>query len=916
MLLTAGNYPISGQLSITASGVVLKGQGNNATTGTRLEATGTTQRLLINISGSGGDSTISNTKHNITDTYVPEGAISFDVDSTANLSVGQTVVVTGATNQAWVHAIGMDELNNPWSPGTGSQTYYRVITAIVGNKITINAPITNYISLQYGGGTIQAYTWSKIISNDGLENIYAYSDSTGSTDTNHATGVLNVNDAENVFVNNITSNGFASNHIVLGTVLYSTLTNLTIENTSVNADPPSGILTTGQFILVENSTFINAYHAIAVNGGEGPNVFYNFTASGTTAQVGPHQRWSTGSLFDNDTISSNQLGVTNRANGGSGQGWAGAFYVFWNDMNAAEIDSFNPPTATNWVIGGSADAVNAPGHGDGQANVPGDFVDFGSAVSPQSLYVAQLLARETPTIATAAAASPSPITGKTTTLTALGADVAGESTLTYTWSATALPVGAAAPVFSINGTNSSKSTTATFSKAGAYTLTCTITYPGGYNATTSVNVTVNATLTMISVSPNPATLGVGATQHFAASGFDQFGVLLSSQPAFTWLMASGGGTVDNTGLYTAPPSAGSASVRAANGLVSGTANINIVAPPTLLSAVSRENQGGTNFDLNLALSGSPTIEPRLGGPTQIILTFSQALDNTSGLSLSLSSGSGQVQYSQTANTQLVVTMSGATDGQTLSIAVGGVRTVGGVTGNYTLNIGVLAGDVDQSGSVNVADISYAKLNSGFTVTSNNFLYDVTGDGAINIADISSVKLRSGDVLASGGTSEGLVVPVGEPAVPTTGSAELTSGDAAILAVADTPAIQETTADSIKLASATLVPMASTSTAGGCTTAALNVLSDIVSDTARAPPILPSHSTAVTSYTGPTNCEIHATFSTTNTKSISTQSPSLAEAARDRLFAAADFRLDAVVNPHGRKRFAPPATNWDDHFAQL
>ena len=172
--------------------------------------------------------------------------------------------------------------------------------------------------------------------------------------------------------------------------------------------------------------------------------------------------------------------------------------------------------------------------------------------------------------------------------------------------------------------------------------------------------------------------------------------------------------------------------------------------------------------MNLALSGSPTIEPRLGGPTQIILTFSQALDNTSGLSLSLSSGSGQVQYSQTANTQLVVTMSGATDGQTLSIAVGGVRTVGGVTGNYTLNIGVLAGDVDQSGSVNVADISYAKLNSGFTVTSNNFLYDVTGDGAINIADISSVKLRSGDVLASGGNSEGLVVPVGEPAVPTTG----------------------------------------------------------------------------------------------------------------------------------------------------
>src|SRR6516165_7475780 len=50
VLLRAGEYPISGQLRITASGVVLEGEGTSPTTGTRLRATGTSQRTLIQVS--------------------------------------------------------------------------------------------------------------------------------------------------------------------------------------------------------------------------------------------------------------------------------------------------------------------------------------------------------------------------------------------------------------------------------------------------------------------------------------------------------------------------------------------------------------------------------------------------------------------------------------------------------------------------------------------------------------------------------------------------------------------------------------------------------------------------------------------------------------------------------------------------
>ena len=98
-----------------------------------------------------------------------------------------------------------------------------------------------------------------------------------------------------------------------------------------------------------------------------------------------------------------------------------------------------------------------------------------------------------------AAASPNPVTGTTCNLSVLGADDAGESNLTYTWATTGTPPAAVS--FSANGSNAAKNTTATFTEAGNYSFQVTITDPGGLTATSSVNVTVNQTLTAIAVSP-------------------------------------------------------------------------------------------------------------------------------------------------------------------------------------------------------------------------------------------------------------------------------------------------------------------------------------------------------------------------------------------------------------------------------
>lgn len=93
-----------------------------------------------------------------------------------------------------------------------------------------------------------------------------------------------------------------------------------------------------------------------------------------------------------------------------------------------------------------------------------------------------------PIISIAPRASASPVTGVTTTLTTYGDDDAGEPGLTYTWST----VGAvpAPVVFSRNGSNAAKSTTATFTAAGTYTFRVTVSDAGNRSTTSEVTVTV------------------------------------------------------------------------------------------------------------------------------------------------------------------------------------------------------------------------------------------------------------------------------------------------------------------------------------------------------------------------------------------------------------------------------------------
>src|SRR5437762_1423689 len=232
----------------------------------------------------------------------------------------------------------MDLLDNPWTAGSKNQNWERVITTIdtVNKLVTFDVPLTNSLDnspdKNYGGGTFKHYSWSggSRITQSGVSDMYLYSDGNVANNLAHASGSIQMDDIVNGWIHNITSDGFSVNQIVLSSdAKYCTIDDAIVQNTTVSSQaPPAGVSINGQLNLAENITEHGVYHAVALGATvPGPNVISNLFADGTGSDCGPHQRWSTGGLFDNVTVVGNDLQANNRGNSGSGHGWAGANYV-------------------------------------------------------------------------------------------------------------------------------------------------------------------------------------------------------------------------------------------------------------------------------------------------------------------------------------------------------------------------------------------------------------------------------------------------------------------------------------------------------------------------------------------------------------------------------------------------------------
>jgi hypothetical protein len=386
VLIEAGRYEIGGQLRMTASGVVLRGQGPDRTV---LVATGTDRRALIQYAGR-NDRRATGPAIAVADAYVPVGSTQVRLASAAGLNAGDTVTVEHPSTAAWLKALKMDQFGAKdsgwlsWRPGAMDVRWDRTITAVTGDTITLDAPLTLALDASLATAKVIPDAWPGRVAHVGVENLRCESafDAGNPKDEQHAWVAVELDNIRDAWVRQVTARHFVSSAVAVG----PGCRNVTVEDCQ-SLDPVSetaayrrhAFFIAGQLTLVQRCRSEHGRHDFAVGySAAGPNAFVECVAEDAQQFSGPIESWASGVLYDCVTMDGGGLALTNREIAGQGVGWAAANCVLWQ-CTAPVVTCRTPPTAQNWAIGCWGQFI-----GDGNFRSCNEFV------KPQSLYRGQL----------------------------------------------------------------------------------------------------------------------------------------------------------------------------------------------------------------------------------------------------------------------------------------------------------------------------------------------------------------------------------------------------------------------------------------------------------------------------------------------------------------------------------------------
>jgi len=399
VMLNAGTYRVGGTLNLNASGVVLRGAGSG-TTGTILSL-GSTAHNAINVAGSGSWAIGSSVA--ITNSYVPSGTRTINVSNASGFAVGDTVVVQRPVTSAWVHFMSMDDLVRNGAPQTWLSTSTiirtdRTISAISGNQITLDVPLTDSIDATYlnpPGGNLAKYTYTGRISQVGIEKLRIMAPGGQNPDSPPSYKAFGMSAVIDSWAQDIFGSDLRSGVSVSDTGKRITLDRIVMSHTtpSNTAAKPNDYALSGTQTLVSRSKSLNAggvYYVLTHSGDTGPFVLLDYQATGGIS-VQPHQRWATGMLTDRGDVEGG-IEYMDRGYFGSGHGWTIGWAVAWNVV----ADTFTvqrPPGTQNWAIGFKG-AIKDQGEPGSSYQPPRGIHESQNVfVQPGSLYLAQLCER-------------------------------------------------------------------------------------------------------------------------------------------------------------------------------------------------------------------------------------------------------------------------------------------------------------------------------------------------------------------------------------------------------------------------------------------------------------------------------------------------------------------------------------------
>jgi hypothetical protein len=393
--LAPGTYRCDTPLNISSAGVVLRGS-----TGTLLQLTGA-PHVAILVTGR-GEIVQASEPTPILDAYIPSGADSFRVASTARLRVGDTIQITRPVTHAWVAFMGMSTLVRDGRPQrwlSGALRAERAIRAISGNRVTVTPPLCDSYDSRYlnpPGSTVAKVRVSGAISQVGIERLRIVSPPQPIEITQPHYSAVKLDGVVDSWVRDLEIHDTVNSVGVDDKSSRITIQNVRIAHSvaTLGAAKPEDFADSGTQVLFDRCSGEGhgLFFFATMGRTQGPNVLLHCSFQGK-GSIQPHMRWSTGLLVDNCQVPSGSIDLMNRGIMGSGHGWTIGWSVVWN----CRADSFliqQPPGSVNWGIGCIGAEQRKPMPGLKRPNLPsGIFDSHNRPVLPSSLYLAQLRER-------------------------------------------------------------------------------------------------------------------------------------------------------------------------------------------------------------------------------------------------------------------------------------------------------------------------------------------------------------------------------------------------------------------------------------------------------------------------------------------------------------------------------------------